>query len=505
MKREDNEIKHYNNNKINNITINYDDDESPHEECGILGVFSTNEKLHAARLAFFGLYALQHRGQESAGICSTNRQQFFIHKNVGLVSHITEEQISLLKGSIAVGHVRYSTAGSSDLKNAQPFSIETRHGPIAVAHNGTLTKAKSLKEKLFDRGVGLFTDSDSEIIVQMLANRPAVEEKGKPNWEARIKAFMMECDGAYSLVVQTRTEIYAVRDKYGLRPLCIGEINSTDNKGKTYIVASESCALLTIGANFIREVLPGEILRVDSSGLTSSVSLGHNVKAFCVFEYVYFARPDSTFEGQLVHQVRQKLGRQLGREHPCKGADMVIGIPDSSIPAAIGYSQETGIPFMEGLTKNRYIGRTFIQPDTQLRQKGVQLKFNALAANLKGKKVVLIDDSIVRGNTILNIIKLVYSGGAKEVHVRICSPPVTNPCYMGIDMSTYEELIAHTKNEDEICKYVGADSLKYLSIEGMMRCVEEESTSKGHCNACFSGKYDIEIEDISSVTNKNCK
>ncbi len=483
-------------------------DDRPHDECGVFGVYAPGRDV--ARLTFFALYALQHRGQESAGIATSDGRAAYIQKNMGLVSQVfNEDNLRPLKGHLAIGHARYSTTGSSHLRNAQPCVIETIYGPLGVGHNGNLTNAVSLRRRLLERGVGLSSTTDSEVITQILAAppevwepNPAVPEAAPPadRWEQRIRAFMHIAEGAYSLTILTRDAVYAARDPHGLRPLCLGEI-----EGGGYVAASESCALLTVGARYLRDVRPGEIVRLDRCGITSHTGRPPTLPALCIFEYVYFARPDSVLEGQVVHDARQRLGRQLAREAPA-AADLVFGVPDSATPAAIGFSQASGIPFNEGLTKNRYIGRTFIQPDDDLRRLGVHLKYNPLTANLRGKRVVLIDDSIVRGNTVGPLIQLVRDGGAREVHVRVSSPPVRHPCFMGVDMATYKELIAHRMDVPSICKKIGADSLAYLSLSGMVRAVQDgvwdanhhlrepqERREVGNCTACFSGAYPIRI------------
>lgn len=473
-------------------------DDRPHEECGIFGVYAIGRDV--ARLTFFGLYALQHRGQESAGICTSDGRTALIHKGMGLVSQVfDEEKLAPLKGHLAIGHNRYSTTGSSHLRNASPYLIETFYGPLGVAHNGNLTNALDLRRKLLERGVGLASTTDSEVVTQMLAAPPEIWTKDynqdlpdiPDRWEARIRAFMQVAEGAYSLTILTRNAVYAVRDPLGLRPLCLGRLGEDG-----WVVASESCALQTIGAEYVREIEPGEIVRLDKDGLNSLQGHPSHRKALCVFEYVYFARPDSTMEGQVVHEVRQKLGRQLAREAPTD-ADIVVGVPDSATPAAIGYSLESGLPYTEGLIKNRYIGRTFIQPDDGLRKVGVQLKYNPLTANLQGKRVVLVDDSIVRGNTAGPLVKLLRDGGAKEIHLRVSSPPVRHPCFMGVDMATKKELIANRMSVDDIARHIGADSVKYLSLEGMLSVVGESELRAGghpgHCSACFSGQYPINL------------
>lgn len=475
-----------------------EDDEldRPHEACGVFGVLGPGADV--ARLTFFALYALQHRGQESAGIATSDGVLAFLHKEMGLASQVfSEDDLKPLQGHMAIGHVRYSTSGSSHIRNAQPHLIETMHGPLAVAHNGNLTNALDLRRKLLERGVGLSSSSDSEVITQMLAAPPPGGEPNGPDWERRIAAFMAAAEGAYSLVILTREAVFAVRDPWGFRPLCLGELN---NGSCGYVVASESCALATIGARFLREIQPGEIVRLACDGVVSTIGRAPaEPSALCVFEYVYFSRPDSLLEGQTVHRVRQRLGEELAREAPAD-ADVVIGVPDSAIPAAIGYARTSGIPFSEGMTKNRYIGRTFIQPDDRLRRTGVHLKYNPLTANLAGQRVVLIDDSIVRGTTSGPLIRLLREGGATEVHVRVSSPPVRHPCFMGLDMATHAELIAHRKSVAEICAHIGADSLAYLSHEGMLRAVESglaagPAGGSAHCSACFNGRYPIPLEE----------
>ncbi len=474
-------------------------DDKPHDECGIFGAYAPGRDV--ARMAFFSLYALQHRGQESAGIATSDGRSAYIHKGMGLVSQVfNEDNLSPLKGHLAIGHNRYSTTGSSHIRNASPYLIETGHGPLGVAHNGNLTNAMQLRHMLLKRGVGLSSTTDSEVVTLMLAAPSDVwldgDYVGGDNidlWQGRIRAFMQIADGAYSLTILTRDAVYAVRDPYGLRPLCIGQIDGG------YVVASESCALMTIGATYVREVEPGEIVRMDANGLSSIVGRNPERRALCVFEYVYFARPDTVFEGQVIHSVRQRMGHQLAREAPAD-ADIVIPVPDSAIPAAIGYSQQSGVPYMEGLTKNRYIGRTFIQPDNQLRREGIRLKFNPLTENLEGKRVIVIDDSIVRGNTSGPLVQLIRDGGAREVHVRVSSPPVKHPCFMGVDMATYKQLIAHHLDVEGIREKIGADSLDYLSLPGMLSAVREgmdndHLNKSGHCTACFSGDYPVMIPE----------
>jgi amidophosphoribosyltransferase len=469
-------------------------DDKPHEECGVFGVYAPGRDV--ARLSFFGLYALQHRGQEAAGIATSDGSSAHIHKDMGLVSQVFNEMnLAPLVGTHAIAHNRYSTTGSSQLRNTQPFLLETIDGPLGVAHNGNLTNTLELRKMILERGAGLSSTSDSEVITMMLAAPVGAWALASPDssldrWQQRLRGFMHVAQGAYSLAVLTRDAIYGARDPNGLRPLCLGSLSDGH-----WVLASETSALMTIGAKFVRDIQPGEIIKIDANGI-SSIHLEMSApRALCSFEYVYFARPDSLLEGQVIHDVRQKLGRELAKESP-SDADIVIAVPDSATPHAIGYAIESGIPYTEGLIKNRYIGRTFIQPDQSLREIGMQLKYNPLSANLEGKRVVLVDDSIVRGTTSGPLVQLVRAAGAREVHVRVASPMIKHPCFMGVDMATYKQLIAHNKTLEEICAHIGADSLAYLSIEGMHTAISESAEENaGHCNACFSGKYPINIPE----------
>ena len=474
----------------------------PREQCGVFGIYAPGADV--ARTTFFALYALQHRGQESAGIATSDGRIAYVHKGMGLVTQVfNEDNLRPLQGYLAVGHTRYSTTGASHVRNAQPYLIETAHGPVGVAHNGNLTNATELRRKLLEKGVGLISSSDSEAINQMLAAPPKGGEKKGPDWVRRIRAFMRQAQGAYSLVVLTRTAIYAVRDPLGLRPLSIGELHSA-NGIPGWAVASESCAFGTIGASYHRCVKPGEIVRLDGRGMHSFEGLPAADKpALCVFEYVYFARPDSELDGQTVHIVRQRLGEELAREAPVE-ADIVVGVPDSARPAAIGYAQEAGLPYSEGLIKNRYIGRTFIQPGDQQRRSGARLKYNPVRTTLKDKRVVLVDDSIVRGVTAGPMVRLLREGGAKEVHFRVSCPPVRHPCYMGVDMPTRTELIGHGRTVEEIRQHIGADSLAYLSHEAMMRAViADVGHDRGHCSACFCGEYPVDVKTAEAERAAN--
>ncbi|MBI5353158.1 MAG: amidophosphoribosyltransferase [Chloroflexi bacterium] len=462
-------------------------DDHPKEECGVIGVFAPNEDV--ARMAFFGLFALQHRGQEAAGIAVADGHSMSIHKGVGLVSHVfTQPVMEKLSGHYAIGHTRYSTTGSSSERNAQPFMIETMHGPLALAHNGNLVNSAELRDELMQKGVGLSSSSDTEVMTMMLARN------GGATWEERIKHAMQKWIGAYSLVILTRDSVYAVRDPWGFRPLCIGLLPSGG-----HAVASETGALQTLGCEAIRDVKPGEIVELSNHALKVTQALPPTEpSAMCVFEHIYFARPDQVWDGIGVHKVRQRLGEELAREFfngSLRGtdermADVVIPVPDSSIPAAIGFSHVSGIPYNDGFIKNRYVGRTFIEPTDSLRKRGVALKFNVINENVRDKRVVMIDDSIVRGNTTGPLIKLLRNAGAKEVHVAITCPPIAHPCFMGVDMGKYDDLIAHKRTVNEIAEFVGADSLYYLSLDGMMRAVGRED---GFCQACFTGQYPIQV------------
>ncbi len=459
--------------------------DKPADKCGVFGIYAPGEEV--ARLTFFGLHALQHRGQESAGIATSDGRVAHVYKAMGLVTQVfNEDNLSTLPGDLAIGHTRYSTTGSSQLRNAQPLLIETLLGPLGIAHNGNLTNVPMLRRELLQQGVGLSTSSDTEVIVQLLAG-------GRGDWFARIRALMAQAEGAYALTILTRDAVFGIRDPWGFRPLCIGEIQGKDDEVNRYVLASESCALGTIGATFVDEVKPGEIVRIDKDGLHREQGAPERQISLCTFEHIYFARPDSSFGGKVIHQVRQQLGRQLAKESPVD-ADVVISVPDSGTPAAIGFAQEMGLPFTEGLTKNRYIARTFIQPSDELRKNSVQLKFNPLPDNLTDKRVVVVDDSIVRGNTVGPLVQMIRDGGAKEVHVRISSPPIKHPCFMGVDMAAQEELIAFSHTAEEIAKKVGADSLAYISLEGMMQAVNNSKSENGFCNACFTGTYPINLD-----------
>lgn len=432
-------------------------------------------------MAFFGLFALQHRGQEAAGIAVSDGTVMRLHKDVGLVSQVFHPRnLAELQGLYAIGHTRYSTTGSSSIRNAQPFMIETIHGPVALAHNGNLVNSAALRAELMAAGVGFSSSSDSEVMTMMLARN------GGGDWVERIRHAMRRWQGAYSLVVLTREGVYAARDPWGFRPLSIGLLPSGG-----YAAASETGALRTLGCRAIREVRPGEIVTLSDKALVVTQAIPPvSPLARCVFEMIYFSRPDAVWDGKSVHQVRQNLGRQLARECPTE-AEVVIPVPDSAIPAAIGYALEAGIPYNDGFIKNRYVGRTFIEPTDSLRKRGVALKFNVINENVLDKRVVMIDDSIVRGNTTGPIVRLLYEAGAAQVHVRVTCPPIPHPCFMGVDMGEREELIAHKRTVEEIRKHIGADSLYYLSLEGMRQAV---GYTEGYCEACFTGEYPVPVD-----------
>jgi len=449
-----------------------------HEECGIFGIFGHSE---SANLTYLGLYALQHRGQEGSGICSSDGTKLYLEKSLGLVAEIFNEKVlKNLPGHIAIGHNRYSTTGSSTIENVQPLMATYSLGSIAIAHNGNLVDIENLKNKLEKDGAIFQSTSDSEIILHLIARAKSGE------LIERIASAVRQISGAFSLLLMTEKELIAIRDPYGIRPLCLGQIKDA------YVVASETCAFDLIGATYLRDIEPGEMLIIDENGL-NSIKIFNSVKrAYCVFEFIYFARPDSyIFDHICVNTVRKELGRQLAREHGID-ADLVIPVPDSGVPAALGYAEESGIPFEFGLIRNHYVGRTFIEPKQSIRHFGVKVKLNPVRDALKGKKVVVIDDSIVRGTTSKKIVKMIKElGGAKEVHLRISSPPTIGPCFYGIDTPTRQELIASSHKIEEIKKYTTADTLGYLSIEGLKKIVPNSDL---YCMACFNCKYPIEFQ-----------
>ncbi|HEY9826530.1 MAG TPA: amidophosphoribosyltransferase [Stenomitos sp.] len=464
--------------------------DKPEEACGVFGVFAPGVKV--AKLTYFGLFALQHRGQESAGIATFDQEQVHLHKDMGLVTQVFDESIlQTLFGSISVGHTRYSTTGSSRIVNAQPVVVETRLGHLALAHNGNLVNAVELRDQLVADNWELESTTDSEGIACAIAHEVAM---GK-NWIEGTIAACRQCEGAFSLVVGTPEGIMGVRDPHGIRPLVIGLLpkEDPDDQGPLhYVLSSETCGLDIIGAEYIRDVEPGELVWITEQGLASFHWSAEPERKLCIFEMIYFARPDSQMHGESLYSYRTRIGHYLAMESPVE-ADIVIAVPDSGIPAAIGFSQKSGIPYVEGLIKNRYVGRTFIQPTQKMREMGIRMKLNPLRDVLEGKRVVIVDDSIVRGTTSRKIVKTLRDAGAAEVHMRISSPPVTHPCFYGIDTDSQDHLIAATKSIAEIAEQIGVDSLCYLSWEGMLEATRESTTS--FCSACFTGKYPIEIPE----------
>ena len=451
-----------------------------YDQCGVFGIFGHPE---AANLTYLGLHALQHRGQESAGIVTSDGENLYAHRAMGLVHDaFKQEQLARLPGRSGIGHVRYSTAGGSHLKNAQPIAVDWARGSLAVCHNGNLTNAEEIREELEDRGSIFQSDSDTEVIVHLVAGSKEVAI------EDRISAALGRVQGAYSLLFLTEESIIAVRDPRGIRPLCLGLFPGVR---EAHVLASEPTAFDLIGAEYVRDIEPGEMLIIDSTGLRSSFPFEKLAPRMCVFEYVYFSRPDSVIGGRGVYGVRKALGRSLARERPAD-VDVVIPVPDSGVPSAIGYAAALSLPFELGLIRSHYVGRTFIEPQQSIRHFGVRLKLNPVAEILRGKRVVVIDDSIVRGTTSRKIVKMVRDAGAREVHLRISSPPTQWPCYYGIDTPTRRELIASSHTVEEIARYVTADSLGYLSLEGMLASVAgSEAAMDRFCHACFSGKYDV--------------
>ncbi|MGH9135157.1 MAG: amidophosphoribosyltransferase [Ilumatobacteraceae bacterium] len=456
----------------------------PREECGVVGI-STPHGEGVAELAFFGLFALQHRGQEAAGIAVSDGQRARVHKDAGLVTNVfTRETMAPLAGYHAIGHTRYSTTGSNAQRNIQPFLVETMHGPLALAHNGNIINSPALRDELLARGFGLTATSDTEVLTLMLA------ASGGRTWEERVERTLPAWKGAFSLVMLVQDQVIAVRDPWGFRPLSIGRLPLGG-----HAVASETCALSTLGCVDIDEVRPGEIVTLQGAEVHRRQALAPAASsARCTFEFVYFSRPDSVWDDRNVHHVRQRLGIELAVESGID-ADVVIPVPDSSIPAAIGYARQSGLPFNDGLIKNRYIGRTFIEPTQDIRDRGVALKFNALAENLAGKRVVMIDDSLVRGTTAGPLVKLVRDAGATEVHMRITCPPIVHACHFGVDMGHDGDLMAARLTVAEMAVQIGADSLAFLSLDGMMRAIDSGS---GYCNACFTGMYPLAVEEAQA-------
>jgi amidophosphoribosyltransferase len=460
------------------------EDDRFHDECGVFGIFGHRD---AAATTALGLHALQHRGQEAAGIVSFDGEHFHGHKAVGLVGDNfgSEDVISRLKGGAAIGHVRYSTTGDGALRNIQPFFADFEFGGMTIAHNGNLTNALAIRKRLVRNGSIFHTTTDTETIIHLVAT------SHYSTVVDRLIDAMRQIDGAYSLAAITRRKLIGMRDPYGVRPLVLGRLDGA------YIFCSETCALDIIGAQYVRDVEPGEIVVVDDHGLRSVKPFAKVPRRFCIFEYIYFARPDSTIEGRNVYEVRKRIGAELAREAPVD-ADLVVPVPDSGVPAAIGFAEESGIAFELGIIRNHYVGRTFIEPSQQIRLLGVRLKHNANGARLKGKRVVLVDDSIVRGTTSVKIVQMVRNAGATEVHLRISSPPTTHSCFYGIDTPERSELLAANRNLEEMVRYIGVDSLAYISLDGLYRAVGEparDMVRPQYCDACFTGDYPIRLTD----------
>lgn len=451
------------------------------EHCGLFAIYGHR---HASQIAYLGLYALQHRGEESCGIASGDGEEMYIHRGMGLVSDVfNEDNLKTLPGRLAIGHTRYSTTGSSILKNAQPLLVDYLKDSVAIAHNGNLVNAATLRAKLEGMGSIFQTTCDSEIIVHLMAR------SRQNSLAARLISALRQVRGAYSLVLATKDEIIGVRDPHGFRPLCLGKFNNA------WCLASETCALDLIGAKYIRGIEPGEIVFINKVGIKSvkPKELAASHHSHCIFEHVYFARPDSIVFGETVHLVRQKLGSQLAREHPVDG-DIVVPVPDSGTSAALGYSHESGIPLDWGVIRNHYVGRTFIQPEQEIRDLGVKIKFNILKDVVRGKRVIIVDDSIVRGTTSRKRVKNFRQAGAREVHLRISCPPHRFPCLYGIDFHRPEELIANRYSLDEIRRFMDVDSLGYLSLEGMLSCVKYPKSD--YCTACWAGNYSVKPEKM---------
>lgn len=461
--------------------------DKPEEACGVFGLYAPEEDV--AKLTYFGLFALQHRGQESAGIATLQGDRLQIHKHMGLVSQVfSEEILASLKGDIAIGHTRYSTTGSSHVGNAQPAIVGTRLGSLALAHNGNLVNVMDLKRELEANNHNLVTTTDSEMIA--LAIGEAVDEG--LDWIPATVQALNRCQGAFSLVIGTPQGIIGTRDPQGIRPLVIGSLQYEDNTPTRYVLASETCALDIIGADFVRSVKPGELIWITEDKFESFQWAEQVDPKLCVFEMIYFSRPDSCYEGESLYSYRQRLGKVLAQESPIE-ADLVMGVPDSGIPAAIGFSEVSGIPYAEGLIKNRYVGRTFIQPTQHMREVGIRMKLNPLRDVLKGKRVVIVDDSIVRGTTSRKLVQALREAGATEVHMRISSPPVTHPCFYGIDTDSQDQLIAATQSVAQIAAKIGVDSLSYLTVEGMVNTTLDDPSH--FCTACFTGSYPVPVPD----------
>ncbi|WP_226678610.1 amidophosphoribosyltransferase [Mesobacillus jeotgali] len=461
------------------------------EECGVFGIWGHPE---AAQITYYGLHSLQHRGQEGTGIVVSDGQQLKGRKGEGLVTEIfTADAMEDLQGVGAIGHVRYATAGGGGYENVQPLLFQSQSGGLALAHNGNLVNADALRNQLEAQGSIFQTSSDTEVLAHL------IKRGGFSQLKDRVKNALPMLKGAYAFLIMTETEMMVALDPHGLRPLSLGRL------GDAYVVASETCAFDIVGAEFVRDVLPGELLVINADGLHSEMYSMNSNTAICTMEYIYFSRPDSNIHGINVHAARKNLGKQLAKEVPIK-ADVVTGVPDSSISAAIGYAEESGIPYEMGLIKNRYVGRTFIQPSQSLREQGVKMKLSPVRGIVEGKRVIMVDDSIVRGTTSRRIVKMLKEAGATEVHVVISSPPIQNPCFYGIDTSTREELIASEHSVEEIRELIGADSLTFLSVEGMLEAIgrNEPGETRGQCLACFTGKYPTEIYPQAIPAGQKC-
>jgi len=465
-------------------SLQFGDLSAPEEECGLFGIYGMTD---AATHTALGLHALQHRGQEAAGIVAYDGKQFHSHRALGLVgdNFNSTETMTQLSGDMAIGHVRYSTTGGTMMRNIQPLFADFKFGGLAVAHNGNLTNAYKIRQELVQRGCIFQSTSDTETIIHLIA----ISEYGRV--VDRMTDALTQVEGAYSLLAITQKKMIGLRDPYGVRPLVLGRL------GDAWILSSETCALDIIGAEFVRDVEPGEIVIIDDKGLHSIKPFTKKPNRFCIFEYIYFARPDSVMEGRNVYDVRKNIGAELARESHVE-SDLIVPVPDSGVPAAIGYSEEAGVPFELGIIRNHYVGRTFIEPSDQIRHLGVRLKHNANAARLKGKRVVLVDDSIVRGTTCVKIVEMVRNAGAKEVHMRVSSPPTAHPCFYGIDTPQQKELLAAQYDLDAMAKHIGVDTLAFISIDGLYRALGENGRDieiPQYCDACFSGEYPIALID----------
>ncbi|MCM3575482.1 amidophosphoribosyltransferase [Mesobacillus subterraneus] len=461
------------------------------EECGVFGIWGHPE---AAQITYYGLHSLQHRGQEGTGIVVSDGQQLKGRKGEGLVTEIfTADAMEDIQGVGAIGHVRYATAGGGGYENVQPLLFQSQNGGLALAHNGNLVNADALRNQLEAQGSIFQTSSDTEVLAHL------IKRGGFSQLRDRVKNALPMLKGAYAFLIMTETEFMVALDPHGLRPLSLGRL------GDAYVVASETCAFDIVGAEFVRDILPGELLVIDADGLHSEMYSMNSNTAICTMEYIYFSRPDSNIHGINVHAARKNLGKQLAKEVPIE-ADVVTGVPDSSISAAIGYAEESGIPYEMGLIKNRYVGRTFIQPSQSLREQGVKMKLSPVRGIVEGKRVIMVDDSIVRGTTSRRIVKMLKEAGATEVHVVISSPPIQNPCFYGIDTSTREELIASEHSVEEIRQLIGADTLTFLSVEGMLEAIgrNDSGETRGQCLACFTGKYPTEIYPQAVPAGQKC-